>query len=233
MLAIDGVLYFAAAVCFSLWPEGKGRELFERMRGASAGVVVVSTGGGRPFESADESVVAERTRASSADGAAILIQGLVKDYSAVSSGKAVAKRAINDLYLSIQRGEVFGLLGPNGAGKTTTLQVLTGLTSPSSGSAFVCGFDISTHMKNVKRVIGVCPQFDILWEDMSVRRKYTRNHSWVNQVPERLGYISWTNQAPESLGYIYWFIKRWNVWGLPLGSIKRWNAWGYILTDCL
>ena len=202
MLAIDGVLYFAAAVCFSLWPEGKGRELFERVRGASAGVVapvdVVSTGGGRPFESADESVVAERARASSADDAAILIQGLVKDYSAVSSGKAVTKRAINDLYLSIQRGEVFGLLGPNGAGKTTTLQVLTGLTSPSSGSAFVCGFDISTHMENVKRVIGVCPQFDILWEDMSVRRKYTRNLSWIKQAPERLGYIFWTNQAPDS-----------------------------------
>jgi len=203
MLAIDGVLYFAAAVCFSLWPEGKGRELFERVRGASAGVVapvdVVSTGGGRPFESADESVVAERARASSADDAAILIQGLVKDYSAVSSGKAVTKRAINDLYLSIQRGEVFGLLGPNGAGKTTTLQVLTGLTSPSSGSAFVCAANQYAHGKTSKGLqASVRSLIYCLWEDMSVRRKYTRNLSWIKQAPERLGYIFWTNQAPDS-----------------------------------
>ena len=50
------------------------------------------------------------------------------------------------------------------------IQILTGMASPTAGSASVCGFDINTHMDCVKRVIGVCPQFDVLWEDMTVRQ---------------------------------------------------------------
>ncbi len=177
MLALDGVLYFGLAVGYSLCPEGFGRMVFLYMRPESAPELleteVVSTGGGRPIAAKDESVAAERERATgtSPANAAILIQGLVKDYNkVVSNGKVVTKRVLNELYLAVQTGEVFGLLGPNGAGKTTALSVLTGSVTATSGTASVSGFDISTDMETVKRVIGVCPQFDILYEDMSVRQ---------------------------------------------------------------
>ena len=90
-------------------------------------VNVVSTGGVTPFQSEDESVVAERYLTSAA---AIRIEGLVKDYSAVSGGKELTKRAINELFLSIERNEIFGLLGPNGAGKTS--ECLNGLVLQSA-----------------------------------------------------------------------------------------------------
>ena len=120
MLWFDGLFLFALSVCHSLWPKGAGRQLWERLREASAATdepTVVSTGGGKPFRSDDESVIAERERAGRMpDIPAILIQGLVKNYTSVNHGKSVTKRVVNDLFLAVERGEVFGLLGPNGAG---------------------------------------------------------------------------------------------------------------------
>ncbi|MDD6615631.1 MAG: ATP-binding cassette domain-containing protein, partial [Lachnospiraceae bacterium] len=55
------------------------------------------------------------------------------------------KVAVNDLNLTIRKGEVFGLLGPNGAGKTTTILMLLGLTEPSAGNAKICGMDCAHH----------------------------------------------------------------------------------------
>ncbi len=66
--------------------------------------------------------------------------------------------AVDGLDLDIAHGELFSLLGPNGAGKTTTIKMLCGLLRPTSGSATVRGFDISTNPLDVKRVIGVSPQ---------------------------------------------------------------------------
>ncbi|KYK35375.1 MAG: hypothetical protein AYK19_01955 [Theionarchaea archaeon DG-70-1] len=66
--------------------------------------------------------------------------------------------AVNELSLSVLKGELFGLLGPNGAGKTTTINVLCGLLQPTSGSVTVGGYDVSKEPKKVKKLIGVCPQ---------------------------------------------------------------------------
>jgi ABC-2 type transport system ATP-binding protein len=66
--------------------------------------------------------------------------------------------AVKSLSLRVARGEVFGLLGPNGAGKTTTIRMLTTLSAPTSGSARVAGFDVTTDPLSVKRSIGVVPQ---------------------------------------------------------------------------
>jgi ABC-type multidrug transport system ATPase subunit len=63
---------------------------------------------------------------------------------------------------------VFGLLGPNGAGKTTLISILTGLYPPTSGDAFLAGFNVHTEIEKIYQNIGVCPQHDILWEDLSV-----------------------------------------------------------------
>lgn len=66
--------------------------------------------------------------------------------------------AVDELSLSVLKGELFGLLGPNGAGKTTTINVLCGLLQPTSGSVTVGGYDVSKEPKKVKKLIGVCPQ---------------------------------------------------------------------------
>ncbi len=66
--------------------------------------------------------------------------------------------ALVELNLQIGKGELFGLLGPNGAGKTTTINILCGLTKPTSGTAKVGGFDVQKETAKVKELIGVCPQ---------------------------------------------------------------------------
>ena len=68
----------------------------------------------------------------------------------------------------LQPNSVFGLLGPNGAGKTTLISILTGLYPPTSGDAFLAGYNVHTDIDMIYQNIGVCPQHDILWEDLSV-----------------------------------------------------------------
>lgn len=58
--------------------------------------------------------------------------------------------------------------GPSG--KTTAVSILTGLTSPNGGEAYIQGFDIATQMQSVHKCIGVCPQFDKIWPDLTVRQ---------------------------------------------------------------
>jgi len=55
--------------------------------------------------------------------------------------------AVNDANLTVKQGEIFGFLGPNGTGKTTTIKVLTGLLSPSSGSTYINGIDVTEKPK--------------------------------------------------------------------------------------
>ena len=65
--------------------------------------------------------------------------------------------ALDELSLSIERGEFFAFLGPKAAGKTTTIKLLTGLMEPSGGSAHICGFDIQKDPLEAKRRIGYIP----------------------------------------------------------------------------
>ena len=65
-------------------------------------------------------------------------------------------------------GQITSLLGANGAGKTTTISMLTGLIPPTSGTAHVYGYDIRTDMAKIYEMMGVCPQFDILWPLLTV-----------------------------------------------------------------
>ncbi|XP_056686472.1 ABC transporter A family member 12 isoform X3 [Spinacia oleracea] len=80
-----------------------------------------------------------------------------------------AKAAVRGLSLALGRSECFGMLGPNGAGKTSFISMMIGLTEPTSGTAYVEGLDITTCMNNVYTCMGVCPQFDLLWETLTGR----------------------------------------------------------------
>ncbi len=62
--------------------------------------------------------------------------------------------AVDDLSLTIEKGEIFGLLGPNGSGKSTTILMMLGLTEPSAGEVKVCGIDSTSHPIEVKRKVG-------------------------------------------------------------------------------
>src|SRR5688572_5631524 len=62
--------------------------------------------------------------------------------------------ALNDVTFEVQAGKICAIVGPNGAGKSTLFRVLTGLTTPTTGSAAVCGFDVTTQSFNVRRTIG-------------------------------------------------------------------------------
>ena len=77
--------------------------------------------------------------------------------------------AVDGLSLNIKEGEIFGLLGPNGAGKSTTINILSGILQPTSGSAFVGGYDITVDSANVKRLIGVCPQHSAYYKYLTGR----------------------------------------------------------------
>ena len=66
--------------------------------------------------------------------------------------------AVDNLSLTIKKGELFSLLGVNGAGKTTTIKMLSCLTTPTSGDAFLNGISIRSNAAEVKKFIGVSPQ---------------------------------------------------------------------------
>tara|TARA_R110002073_G_scaffold35486_3_gene103769 strand:- start:3531 stop:4508 length:978 start_codon:yes stop_codon:yes gene_type:complete len=87
------------------------------------------------------------------------IKGLTKKY-----GDHIA---VNNLNLSIEKGEIFGLLGPNGAGKSTTILMLLGLTEVDSGSVKVCGIDSSRYPLEVKRKVGYLPEDVGFYNDYS------------------------------------------------------------------
>ncbi|HKF91652.1 MAG TPA: ATP-binding cassette domain-containing protein [Acidimicrobiia bacterium] len=77
-------------------------------------------------------------------------------------------KAVDQLDLSVTRGEIFGLLGPNGAGKTTTVGMLTSMVVPTDGRAVVGGVDVIAHPALAKQAIGVVPQTNTLDRSLSV-----------------------------------------------------------------
>lgn len=84
------------------------------------------------------------------------VRGLVKAFG--------EKKAVNNTSLTMYNGQIFALLGHNGAGKTTTISMLTGLLEPTAGSADVFGIDIFSEMDEMRKILGVCPQHDVLFD---------------------------------------------------------------------
>lgn len=125
----------------------------------------------------------------------IVTENLTKRYGDV--------RAVEDLNLKVYAGEIFGFLGPNGAGKTTTIRVLTTLTKPTSGRAWVSGFDVVREPDKVKEVIGVVQQHVSLDRDLTVRENIefrARLHHLGSserrrRIDELLDYVGLTEQA--------------------------------------
>ncbi|KAJ3309887.1 hypothetical protein HDU76_003506, partial [Blyttiomyces sp. JEL0837] len=117
----------------------------------------------------DDDVRAERARVDAGNyppNSPLILSHMRKVYG--GRGGLGPKIAVKDVTLAAEPGLVFGLLGPNGAGKTTLISILTGLYEASAGDAVLAGYNIKTDLSEVYKVIGICPQFDILWEDLTV-----------------------------------------------------------------
>lgn len=80
------------------------------------------------------------------------------------------RRAISNVNLSIQEGQIFGFLGPNGAGKTTTIRILLGFLQPGEGSASILGFDCWLQSHRIKRDVGYVAGDVRLYPWLSARR---------------------------------------------------------------
>ena len=89
----------------------------------------------------------------------ITIEGLTKRFGSLT--------AVDNISLSVGRGEVLGFLGPNGAGKSTTMKMLTGYLPITSGRASVCGFDVVSDAIKAREKIGYLPEGSPLYGDMS------------------------------------------------------------------
>lgn len=76
--------------------------------------------------------------------------------------------AVNHLSVEVPRGAIYGFVGPNGAGKTSTMRILTTLMLPSSGQAYVAGYEVTKDARAVRRTIGYMPDFFGVYDDMKV-----------------------------------------------------------------
>lgn len=77
------------------------------------------------------------------------------------------KKAVRGVSLEMYKGQIFALLGHNGAGMTTTLSMLTGLLTPTGGKAEIFGQDMFQNMDDVRKILGVCPQHDVLFKNLT------------------------------------------------------------------
>ena len=116
-----------------------------------------------------------------------------------------ALAAVDHLDLTIPSGQIFGLLGPNGAGKSTTIKMLTTLLQPSSGSAFVAGFDVAADPVGVRRRIGYVPQLLSADGALTARENMTLSarlygmprRERQGRIPEALRFMGLEAQADQ------------------------------------
>ncbi len=90
----------------------------------------------------------------------ILTEGLCKSFGPV--------KAVQNMNLRVNKGELFGLIGPDGAGKTTTIRMLAGILAPTSGSAYIDGISVRDNPDKVKEHLAYMPQRFGLYQDLTV-----------------------------------------------------------------
>ena len=129
---------------------------------------------------------------SRADHAApvIDVHGLTKSFNGV--------RAVDNVTMSVERGEICGFLGPNGSGKTTTIRMLCGLLTPDAGTGTCLGYDIVREAAEIKRRVGYMTQRFSLYEDLSIRE----NLDFIARVYGMRDRKRLVQQALETLGLI-------------------------------
>uniref|UniRef100_A0A5F9D2E5 ABC transporter domain-containing protein n=1 Tax=Oryctolagus cuniculus TaxID=9986 RepID=A0A5F9D2E5_RABIT len=114
-----------------------------------------------------------------------LVTGItIKHLHKVFQDKGTTKVAIKELSLNLYEGQITVLLGHNGAGKSTTMSILSGLYPPTSGEAYVYGYDISTQMVQIRKSLGLCPQQDLLFNYLTVS-EHLQFYSAIKGIPQK------------------------------------------------
>jgi len=114
------------------------------------------------------------------------VVGLKKTYHKYPFGIKSKKDvlAVNGVYLEVSDNELFALLGHNGAGKSTLFSILTGIAAPTGGKAKICGYDVKTQIEDIRMLMGVVPQFDILWGELTAM-EHMRMFAKIKGVPDQ------------------------------------------------
>jgi ABC-type multidrug transport system ATPase subunit len=147
----------------------------------------------------------------------ISLKGLGKiyrNYSCCKSSKDI--HAVNDFSLEADNKELLAILGHNGAGKSTLISILTGLSSPSYGTGTICGFDILEEMDEIRKILGICPQHDILWSELT-----PREHLILFGRLKHLPYEQAAEEADEKLNKVKLSHVRDKLVGTFSGGMKR------------
>ncbi len=122
------------------------------------------------------------------------------------------KRAVDNLSLTVGKGEFFGFLGPNGAGKTTTIKIMTGLLRPESGVTRICGIDVTQQPEAAKMKIGYIPDAPYLYEKLTAREyleftgglyglSESRLKSQIEWIFELFGMDGWADRRCEEYSH--------------------------------
>jgi ABC-2 type transport system ATP-binding protein len=93
--------------------------------------------------------------------------------------------AVNNISISVAKGEIFGFIGPNGAGKTTTIRMMGGVLAPTEGSVIIDGIDMADDPESVKRRIGFIPDRPFLYEKLT-GMEFMRFSADLYSVDERI-----------------------------------------------
>ncbi|MBW2590921.1 MAG: ABC transporter ATP-binding protein [Deltaproteobacteria bacterium] len=120
--------------------------------------------------------------------------------------------AVDNLNLSIQKGEIFGFIGPNGAGKTTTIKMIGGVLEPTSGSVMIAGISMKDHPEQAKSKIGFIPDRPYLYEKLTGMEflKFVADLYGVDidifsekaeQYLKMFSLIDWSNELIESYSH--------------------------------
>ncbi|KAI9988466.1 hypothetical protein PInf_021885 [Phytophthora infestans] len=129
-------------------------------------------------------VLAEQER----KGTCLQIRGLRKEFPAEDGEVKVAVHGLN---LTLYAGQISALLGHNGAGKTTTISMLTGLIPPTSGDATLYGRSVQADFNELRQIMGICPQHDVLFNELTVEEHLllfgTMKHIHVSSLKEEVG----------------------------------------------
>jgi len=109
--------------------------------------------------------------------------GIIEARELVKKFKSIT--AVDGISFDVPQGELFGILGPNGAGKTTTIKMLTTLLMPTSGSAFVAGFDVYRQRDEIRESIGIVFQ-NVALDLYMTGRENLEFHAWMYDMPGKL-----------------------------------------------
>lgn len=128
----------------------------------------------------------------------IKINNITKNYKNI--------KALNNISLSINEGELYGLLGVNGAGKTTLLKILSGLTNQTNGDFVVGGFN-NKKMDEIKKIIDISPQESAVAKNLTVKENLRffqdlynkRDDNYLKEIIDDLGLNEVINQRAKTL----------------------------------